>query len=88
MHEITAYMIISSTDALSRNRLCIGLKGNFKNELCVMCMALIHMLYYIIRAANRNNRHFHLLITNKNLQTPTRSLNVKELNNNQHETKQ
>ena len=43
-----------------------------------MCMALIRMLYYIIRAANRSNKHFHLLTINKNLQTPTCSLKVNE----------
>ena len=26
-----------------------------------MCMALIHMLHYIIRAANKNNRHYQFL---------------------------
>ena len=36
------------------------------------------MLYFIIRAANKNNRHFHFLTTNKNLQSPTRSLKVNE----------
>ena len=37
------------------------------------------MLYYIISAANKNNWHFHFLTTNKNLQTPTRSLKVNEI---------
>ena len=43
-----------------------------------MCMALMRMLYYIIRAANKNNWHFNFLTTNKNLQTPTGPLKVNE----------
>ena len=39
-------------------------------------MTKIHMLYYIIRAANRNNGNFNLLTTNKNYQRHTRSNNV------------
>ena len=38
----------------------------------------IYILYYIIRAANKNNRNFNLLTTNKNFQRHIGSLKVNE----------
>ena len=35
--KMTAYMIISSTDPRSQNKLYMGLKGNFKDELGESC---------------------------------------------------
>ena len=73
---MTVCMIISSTDGLSQNRLCMRLKGNLKNELCVMCMALIRILYFqscftttlfnktIINTKQNNNR-LHEVLTNQ-----------------------
>ena len=46
------------------------------NSVCHVHGINTNVLQYNIRAANKNNRHFQLLTSNKNLQTPTLSLIV------------
>ena len=52
---MTACMIIRSTDALSQNRLCMGSKEILIiNSVCHVYGINKYMLYYFIRAANKN----------------------------------